>query len=180
MPPPADPRRWRIIESMVTVFTETSFGSTYFYPPDQVAPIEPPLLQYLEARPKEDKTVYGIWVEDEDSEERTTGRIDLSMRVFIDVATRYKPEITDPFAKADGGQISEEEIRTGHIADVMKVIWNQMSIGGGTQFGGLFENWWMLGSDYFQMRATAVPGWVATQFETRVKYFSKPGDATLP
>lgn len=154
-------------------------AAAHFFPPEQVATVVPPLLNYLSDRSTSVTTLYGLWVEDEDVEERTSGRMDKTMRVFIEVATRYSPAQADPFLQVAAGIDPEEKIRSKQISDVHQIIASNSTIGGGTQFAGLYENWEMIGSDTFQVMPVRVPGWVTTNFETLVTYFHSLLDATV-
>lgn len=179
MPPTTDPRRWRILDNMISAF-EGMDGTAYFFPPQQASMIVPPLLEYLGDRPASTTTVYGAWVEDEDISEKTTGSREKNLRVFIQTATRYQPRVTDPYNQKNAGQDWEEEIRSKQAHDVEKLIDVNSIAGGGDQFGGLYENWDLLGNDAFQVNVVRVPGWVMTQFETMFIYFNNLGDPTKP
>lgn len=178
MPPANDPIRFQILEAMRSAWEALS-STDYFYPPNDVAPIVPPLFEYLKDRPVSLETVYGYWVEDEDRLERTAGRLDKQMRLFLQVATRYDPDRTDPFEQYAAGVDFEEEFRSKQVHDVEKLVdTNMLSSLGGNKLGGLIENWEVLGNDAFQATSVRIPGWVATEFEMLVTYFNKPGDPT--
>ncbi len=180
MPPSADPIRWQIIDTMIGDFL-TMDTTGYFYPPEDVASITPPIHEYLNDRAMETMTVYGIWIEDSDTTERTSGRKDKTMRVFIQAARRYTPPqaAADPFKQRNADIDPEEEERSRLAHDVERFIDLESTIGGGDQLGGLYENWELLGDDSFQVTTVRCPGWVMIQFETQFTYHTRLGEPTL-
>ena len=153
----------------------------YFYPPEEVASITPPIHEYLNDRVMQTETVYGIWVEDADLQERTSGRVDQTMRVFIQACRRYvpTPEATDPFKQRGADQDPEELVRAKMAHDVQRFIELESRAGEGDQLGGLYENWELIGNDTFQVTTVRCPGWVMIEFETLFTFHTRFSEPTL-
>jgi len=153
----------------------------YFYPPEEVASITPPIHEYLDDRLGTTETVYGIWIEDSDTTERTSGRKDKTMRVFIQACRRYAPPgaASDPFKQRNADVDPEELVRSKLAHDLERFIDLESTIGGGDQLGGLYENWEYLGDDSFQVTTVRCPGWVMLQVETLFTFHTRLGEPTL-
>lgn len=179
MPPTNQPTRRKILDAIQAYFAGMT-ADGYFYPPDLCRKMRPPLLQYLKSFKPEERTVYGFWVETEDITEQTSGQVQHNLRVFVQGATRYAPQVVNPFRQAEAGQDDEEEVRTRLIHDAEKVIENSSFALSGNQGGGLWENWEQIGNDAHEMNFIEIPGWVAFEMETNVSYFTRLGDPTIP
>lgn len=177
MPPSADPIRWQIVAAVVALL-KTMDTTGYFYPPEEVASITPPIHEYLNDRSPQTETVYGVWVEDSDTTERVSGRKDKTMRVFVQAARRYVPSVSDPFKQFSADQDPEEEERSKLAHDFERILDKESRIGGGNQLDGLYENWELLGDDAFQVTSVRCPGWVMIQFETLFTYHHSLGEPT--
>jgi len=126
--PTTDPVRWRILDAIVVALAALRLDTDtdeFFFAPDEVSDITPPLMEYLGDRdPTQTQTVYGLWVEDEDFTEKASSRQDSQMRVFLQAATRYTPpeDALDPFVQRAAGVETEEETRSKLVHDVQKFI----------------------------------------------------------
>lgn len=178
MPPSVDPIRWQIIDTMIGDFLVLA-SDPYFYPPEEVASITPPIHEYLNDRSPTTETVYGTWIEDSDTTERTSGRKDKTMRVFIQACRRYAPSLADPFKQRGADVDPEELIRSKMAHDIERFIDLESTGAGGDQLGGLYENWEYLGDDAFQVTTVRCPGWVLLQVETLFTFHTRLGEPTL-
>lgn len=179
----ADPIRWQILDTMIGDMLamspqKTELVAGYIHIPDEVASITPPIHEYLNDRAMQTQTVYALWVEDSDTTERTSGRKDKTMRVFIQAARRYMPApaAADPFKQRNADQDPEEKVRSELAHDIERFIDLESTIGKGDQLGDLYDNWEYLGDDTFQVTTVRCPGWTMLQVETQFSFHTRLGE----